>query len=305
MSERWLEIPGHHGYEVSDLGRVRSYKRPGGPAYIGGGLNGNGYASVHLHNGRKGLSFGIHQLVMLAFVGPRPEGQEVRHLNGDPTDPRLVNLAYGTRQENMDDREMHRAQRDGGIKACRQGHPYDEANTWIRTDSGGRHRRCKTCATAKNSKYREANPPSHCGQGHELTPENTYIRPDRGAWSCKTCQSAYMKAYKAELRAAKPPKPPRTHCTNGHELTPANTYSGKSGKEECRPCSTLRAAKRRARAGHPTPKGKAWRVTYSAPFPGWRDFLDYAQAEEFAESAISDPRPTITLIPLDSTEGEA
>jgi DNA-binding transcriptional regulator YiaG len=49
----------------------------------------------------------VHRLVMLAFVGPCPAGHEVRHINGDPSDNRLVNLRYGTRSENQKDRARH------------------------------------------------------------------------------------------------------------------------------------------------------------------------------------------------------
>lgn len=306
MTERWLPIPGYPAYEVSDIGRVRSYVRPGGPRIIGGGLNFAGYVSACLTRDRVGRHFGVHQLVMLAFVGPRPDGMEVRHLNGDRTDPRLENLAYGTQQQNMDDRERHRAERDGGIKACRRGHPFDEENTLLRFDSGKPCRRCRKCVAEDIAKRSRVTPfPSHCAKGHELTEENTYTRPDRGDWSCKTCQSAYMKAYKAARREEKQPKPRRTHCNNGHEINPANAYTDKNGKEHCRPCNTLRAAKRRALAGKPTPKGKAWRVTYSDPFPGWRNFEDYARALEFAETAVANERPTITLVPITEMETQA
>jgi uncharacterized protein YcgL (UPF0745 family) len=37
---------------------------------------------------------------MEAFVGPAPEGQEVNHKNGNPTDNRLANLEYVTKREN-------------------------------------------------------------------------------------------------------------------------------------------------------------------------------------------------------------
>lgn len=49
----------------------------------------------------------VHVLVLEAFVGPRPEGQEARHLDGDPTNNRLNNLAWGTRSENFDDMRRH------------------------------------------------------------------------------------------------------------------------------------------------------------------------------------------------------
>jgi DNA invertase Pin-like site-specific DNA recombinase len=55
----------------------------------------------------------VHQLVLLTFVGPLPEGQEVRHLNGDRSDNRLENLCYGTRKENANDAVEHGTQPHG------------------------------------------------------------------------------------------------------------------------------------------------------------------------------------------------
>ena len=58
---------------------------------------------------------------MEAFVGPCPPGMEVRHFpDRDPTNNRLDNLQYGTRQENMEDRTIHgtdnRGERSGRAK---------------------------------------------------------------------------------------------------------------------------------------------------------------------------------------------
>lgn len=46
---------------------------------------------------------GIHELVLDAFVGPRPAGNHCRHLSGDRLDNRLDNLAWGTPSENAQD----------------------------------------------------------------------------------------------------------------------------------------------------------------------------------------------------------
>lgn len=45
----------------------------------------------------------VHQLILKTFIGEPKNGQEVRHLNGVPTDNRLENLEYGTRSENIRD----------------------------------------------------------------------------------------------------------------------------------------------------------------------------------------------------------
>ncbi len=50
---------------------------------------------------------GVHQLVMLVFAGKPRLGQEVRHLDGDPKNNHLINLAYGTKLENSADAKRH------------------------------------------------------------------------------------------------------------------------------------------------------------------------------------------------------
>lgn len=55
----------------------------------------------------------IHHLVLIAFVGPCPEGMECCHEDGDPSNNRLSNLRWDTHQANMDDRERHGRQPRG------------------------------------------------------------------------------------------------------------------------------------------------------------------------------------------------
>ncbi len=45
----------------------------------------------------------VHSLVLSAFVGPPPKGQEGRHSNDVGTDNRLENLSYGTKLDNFKD----------------------------------------------------------------------------------------------------------------------------------------------------------------------------------------------------------
>ena len=111
--ENWKPVAGHEGaYEVSDLGRVRSVERrvrlvtrQAGettrrvPAKIlRPGTVKSGHVSVAIGKGNSRL---VHQLVLEAFVAPRPDGCEVLHMNHEPCDNRLVNLKYGTRSENL------------------------------------------------------------------------------------------------------------------------------------------------------------------------------------------------------------
>lgn len=111
--EIWKEIPDYPLYEVSNMGRVRSWNngrwgRRKTPLILKPFYSGNyRYNAVGIYN-EDGISTPtIHRLVMLAFCGPRPDGMETRHLNGNKRDNRLSNLSWGTRTENVHDRNIH------------------------------------------------------------------------------------------------------------------------------------------------------------------------------------------------------
>lgn len=99
MSENWKWVPGHEGdLEVSDHGRVRRY--------LPGHNDTDGY--LRISGGKRGArALSVHHLVASVFLGPRPEGAVVRHLNDTKTDNRASNLAYGTRADNWADGERN------------------------------------------------------------------------------------------------------------------------------------------------------------------------------------------------------
>lgn len=99
-------IPSYEGfYEIDDFGRIWRVNapraRPLKPALTGG------YWRVVLSKNAVKKNFFVHQLVLLAFEGPCPAGQQVRHRDGVRSNIRLSNLHYGTAQQNIDDREVH------------------------------------------------------------------------------------------------------------------------------------------------------------------------------------------------------
>lgn len=109
--ERWASIPGYDGYQVSDIGRVRTLDRrilgKDGRVELHRGkilkpqrLK-NGYQEVYLCDGKSRRHRTVHSLVAGAFLGERPAGHDVLHLNGDRSDNRVENLRYGTRSENF------------------------------------------------------------------------------------------------------------------------------------------------------------------------------------------------------------
>lgn len=122
-SEEWRRV-GDTLYDVSDWGRVRSWHRGSKPRILKAGMNPvNGYPTVSLTWDGMKTSRTVHSLVALEFIGPRPEGMEVRHLNGDPSDCRLANLTYGTPKENQADRVIHGTSSNRGEQ-----HPLSKLN---------------------------------------------------------------------------------------------------------------------------------------------------------------------------------
>jgi hypothetical protein len=110
-------------------------------------LRPDGYHQMKI-DGRTRL---VHQMVLAAHAGPRPDGQEVRHLDGDPLNNWLANLAYGTPSENSADKVRHGTHPWAAKTHCPQGHPYDAGNTW----RSARSRHCKSCVSARAAAPRQ------------------------------------------------------------------------------------------------------------------------------------------------------
>lgn len=112
-SEIWKDIPGYEGrYQASTEGRIRSVDhrvrvvvhgkeatRITRGQVLRPGRQKSGHVSVVLGHGAHGSQ--VHQLIMLTFVGPVPEGCEVCHNDGNPANNALNNLRYDTRSENI------------------------------------------------------------------------------------------------------------------------------------------------------------------------------------------------------------
>ena len=115
--EVWKPVVGYEGlYEVSDQGRVRSlhqrrwcgshwYEVP--TRLLNPSTAVSGYPVVRLTKDGSGRTVTVHTIVLTAFAGQRSNGEECRHLNGNPTDCRLYNLQWGTPLENTHDRIRH------------------------------------------------------------------------------------------------------------------------------------------------------------------------------------------------------
>jgi hypothetical protein len=112
--ENWRDVPGYEGvYQVSDLGRMYSVPRRDNLGRYWGGymlkqaLDGKGYPLVTLRRDGRAKVVNVHCVVTDAFLGPLPDGMLRRHLDGDPLNCRLSNLAFGTPTENSQDSVRH------------------------------------------------------------------------------------------------------------------------------------------------------------------------------------------------------
>ena len=104
--EQWVPVAHYVGlYDVSDLGNVRShYSRPpklmrpvpAGPD--------DPHLRVTLTRNGIGETVPVAHLVAEAFIGPRPEGQVVRHGPLGQAENRRSNISYGTQGDNMLDK---------------------------------------------------------------------------------------------------------------------------------------------------------------------------------------------------------
>jgi len=137
MNENWRPVIGFEDlYEVSDQGRIRNSS--------GKMLAGAGGRYLHVTLCRDGRRFNvnIHTAVAEAFLGPRPERQEVRHLDDVKINNVLENLAYGTKSENSHDAVRNGLHTNAAKTHCPQNHAYDQTNTGVTKQN---IRYCRAC----------------------------------------------------------------------------------------------------------------------------------------------------------------
>lgn len=109
----WRAIPGFSGYDVSDDGQVRSYHTTRRVYDVPQRTlkpwpNTDSYPTVSLRdeNGKR-RNLVIASLVMLAFIGSRPDHLEVCHNDGNKINNWLGNLRYDSHKNNMADCVKH------------------------------------------------------------------------------------------------------------------------------------------------------------------------------------------------------
>ena len=160
-TEEWRDIPGWEDrYQVSNLGRVRSIR-----TLVDGTVTERilkqrplpkGHLRVALCKDGVCSDYRVHNLVLLAFVGPRPDGCVGCHWDDDPTNNHLSNLRWGTHTENHLDRVRNGIHPGANKTECPYGHPYAGENLRIAPNG---QRVCRSCAYGRHRKHRHGDDP--------------------------------------------------------------------------------------------------------------------------------------------------
>jgi len=100
MKEKWRLIPEFYPYAISNLGHIGNFKtRKILKSYQD--LNGYLVAFLRRPGQRQTSTLMVHCLVANHFIGPRPDGHQINHKDGNKTNPNVNNLEYVTPKENV------------------------------------------------------------------------------------------------------------------------------------------------------------------------------------------------------------
>lgn len=103
LDEKWLSTD-VNGYYVSDKGRVWSERSE---RFISGNTNKNGYIEFTLKKGSKRIRRYLHRMIAEAFFRNDKNYPIVRHLDDNPSNNCVDNLAWGTQIDNMADARLN------------------------------------------------------------------------------------------------------------------------------------------------------------------------------------------------------
>ncbi len=127
--EVWKDIPGFEGYQISNIGRLRSCRIKSTPKITGSWYELSSiwkdvkiitrgakkyprpFVVIRKFGFRKSYTFQVSRLVWELFVGPIPEKMQIDHINLNAFDNRIENLRLATHQQNACNRDKNSGQK--------------------------------------------------------------------------------------------------------------------------------------------------------------------------------------------------
>lgn len=110
MNEVWKDISILAGYEVSNLGRVRSLdrividkngvKKPYKGRILNLSTDHRGYKFITVHCNHKRKIYKVYHLVYEAFIGPIKKGMDIDHIDRNTSNNNVENLRLVNRRDN-------------------------------------------------------------------------------------------------------------------------------------------------------------------------------------------------------------
>jgi hypothetical protein len=159
----WRPVVGYEGtYEVSSQGQVRRVgaEKPLKAHFAGKRRSKHLHVDLYRNSVRKTCM--IHQLVAAAFIGPRPPGMQIRHLDGNSENNMPENLTYGTQSENALDSVKHGSHHQARKTHCPSGHEYAGDNLYLKSGQ----RNCKQCTRKHDADYRSRKKARDAARNH-------------------------------------------------------------------------------------------------------------------------------------------
>lgn len=102
----WNPVPDYPGYFASDDGKILSLKRKN-PHIMKPIKSKDGYLYVFMYGENGMKKVWVHRAVLSAFSGNSEIGLECRHLDDNPQNNNLSNLAWGSRAQNVEDKKRN------------------------------------------------------------------------------------------------------------------------------------------------------------------------------------------------------
>ena len=96
-------------YEVSNIGNVRRLLITGEYKLLSCSIGNRGYKYFQLNRDRKRQNYLIHHLVAKLFIGERPEGYVIDHIDRNKLNNNVSNLRYVLQRENLCNTDRYRA----------------------------------------------------------------------------------------------------------------------------------------------------------------------------------------------------